>query len=264
MSPSPSLRPREAVLTLLLLLDALPLPARAHMQVQLGKRRLELERNFRNESATTKLLSDLSPVGITRWRVDGMVRRDDCRAAAVHLGAGEADGRLSCPTTCSPSTPTTRGTSSLATLATSPSPSGWTGESLRASRGGASPSRLTSRPHLECAPDPRHLRRPSRSIHPDHKASLAKMANALFEGREQIEGEWMWLNGRWSFCQAAIVSQHDDENFNGTICVLVRPSHASSCATPVTDACCRFAPSLVHSDRVRRRFRSSPCVPRSS
>lgn len=52
--------------------SAKELVARCHLQVQLGKKRLELERNFRAESATTRLLSDLSPVGISRWNPDGL------------------------------------------------------------------------------------------------------------------------------------------------------------------------------------------------
>ncbi|CED83474.1 multi-sensor signal transduction histidine kinase [Phaffia rhodozyma] len=53
--------------------SAKELIARAHLQLQLGKSRLELERNFREQSAATKLLSDASPVGISRWNADGEI-----------------------------------------------------------------------------------------------------------------------------------------------------------------------------------------------
>jgi PAS domain S-box-containing protein len=142
--------------------DVLPKPfsakeliARAHLQVQLGKRRLELERNFRYETATTKLLSDLSPVGISRWRTDG-----------TFVYANQS----------------------------------WYDQSGH--------------------PRDKPLSEWMDSIHPDHKGTLTQMYADLFEGRQQVKGEWLWTSGRWSYCQAVIVSSHENDNYNGTICVL--------------------------------------------
>ncbi|KAL7413157.1 hypothetical protein BDY24DRAFT_74844 [Mrakia frigida] len=47
------------------------LVARAHLQMQLGKKRIEMERNFRDQEAATRLLSDSSPTGISRWNAAG-------------------------------------------------------------------------------------------------------------------------------------------------------------------------------------------------
>lgn len=142
--------------------DVLPKPfsakeliARAHLQIMLGRKRLELERNFRYETATTKLLSDLSPVGISRWRTDG-----------TFVYANDS----------------------------------WYKQSGH--------------------PRDKPLSEWMDSIHPDHKDTLAQMYADLFEGRQQVTGEWLWTSGRWSYCQAVIVSSHENDSYNGTICVL--------------------------------------------
>ena len=41
--------------------------ARVHLQMQLGKRRIELEAKFEERTREIQLLSDLSPVGISRF-----------------------------------------------------------------------------------------------------------------------------------------------------------------------------------------------------
>lgn len=47
------------------------LVARSHLQMQLGKKRIEMEKNFREQEAATRLLSDAAPTGISRWNANG-------------------------------------------------------------------------------------------------------------------------------------------------------------------------------------------------
>jgi hypothetical protein len=153
--------------------------------VSVGKRRVELERNFREQLAATKLLSDVSPVGISRWDAEGkIVCTSTSRRSASSLLFSIQHGmltlfRLVCSIDVNDS---------------------WYQQS--------------GHPH------DKPLDSWLESVHPDFHDRLREIYHELFTNKTPgMDWEWMWSNGTWSFCQAMIVSEASS-SLVGTICVL--------------------------------------------